>query len=215
MNQSTRGLWIGGIVIVVIIALGLWWIAANQSVNSTTNSAMATSTATTSTGSGVAVTDRSGDTVNAIVASLSGATEFQSLFTSTGVSAMLTANGKYTVFVPLDSAFSNVTKGTISKMTAAQLKTLVENHVISGEKVQVGTQTLGEVQALSGDPLNFSDTNNISMVNSAIVVSEYQGSNGIVYVINDVLIPPQKPQQNSRFLASRNARPRLWRGRAS
>jgi uncharacterized surface protein with fasciclin (FAS1) repeats len=30
------------------------------------------------------------------------------------------------------------------------------------------------------------------MVNSSIIVSEYKGSNGVVYVINNVLVPPQK-----------------------
>jgi uncharacterized surface protein with fasciclin (FAS1) repeats len=193
MNNN-KGIWVWVIIIVVIIlvALGLWWISANQSVNSSTNMASSTSATTTQTGAGVPVsTSMKGDTVKEIVASLPNATEYQSLFSSTGVGASLSAGGKYTIFVPTDSAFTNVTKGTISKMTAAQLKRLVQYSIIATKEVQVGTQTLGEVQALSGDPLNFSDTNNIPMVNSAIVVSEYQGSNGIVYVINDVLIPPQ------------------------
>jgi|SRR5665213_1525782 len=192
MNQSNRGLWIGVIVIVIIAALGLWWIASSQPAGMGTN---ATSTAATSTGTsgGPAVTNETGTSVQAIVASLSGASNFQSEFVSTGVSAIVGASStKYTVFVPLDTAYSNVTKGTISKMTGAQLKRLVEYQVVSGKEIQVGTQTLGNVTALSGDPLNFSDTNNVPMVNSAIVVSEYKGSNGIVYVINDVLIPPQK-----------------------
>jgi uncharacterized surface protein with fasciclin (FAS1) repeats len=192
MSQN-KGVWVWVVVIVVVIliVLGLWWVSANQSVNSATNMASSTAATTTSSGSGPAVTDRSSDSVNAIVSSLSGVTEYQSIFSSTGVNASLSAGGKYTIFVPLDTAFSNVTKGTISKMTAAQLKRLVQYSVIAGREVQVGTQTLGVVQALSGDPLNFSDTNNIPTVNSAIVVAEYKGSNGIVYVINNVLIPPQ------------------------
>jgi uncharacterized surface protein with fasciclin (FAS1) repeats len=191
MNQN-KGVWVWVVVIVVVIliVLGLWWVSANQSINSATN--MATSTTATTTSNGPAVTNRASDSVKAIVASLSGVSEYQSLLSSTGVGASLSASGKYTVFVPLDSAFSNVTKGTISKMTAAQLKRLVQYSIVSGREVQVGTQTLGVIQALSGDPLNFSDTNNIPTVNSAIVVAEYKGSNGIVYVINNVLIPPQK-----------------------
>src|SRR5665213_3607997 len=126
MNQSNRGLWVGVIVIVIIAALGLWWIASSQPV--TTTNTTATSTAATSTGisGGPAVTTESGTSVQAIVASLSGVSNFQSEFTSTGVSALFKAGTKYTVFVPLDTAYSNVTKGTISKMTAAQLKRLVE-----------------------------------------------------------------------------------------
>ncbi|HTR18800.1 MAG TPA: fasciclin domain-containing protein [Candidatus Paceibacterota bacterium] len=197
MNQTNRGVWIGIIVIILIAAFGLWWIAASQPLGSWQGffwggTSVTTPTTTSTTSAAPSVTNEGSESVDSIVASLSGASEFQSLFVSTGVSAMTSSGGKYTVFVPLDSAYSNVTKGTISKMTAAQLKRLVEYHVVSGKEIQVGTQTLGVVQALSGDPLNFSDTNNIPMVNSAIVVSEYKGSNGIVYVINDVLIPPQK-----------------------
>jgi uncharacterized surface protein with fasciclin (FAS1) repeats len=192
MNQN-KGVWVWVVVIVVVIliVLGLWWVSANQSVNSATDMATSTSATSTSTG-GPAVTDRSSDSVTAIVASLGNVSEFQSLFSSTGVGGSLSAGGKYTIFVPTDSAFSNVTKGTITSMTSAQLKRLVQYHVVAGREVQVGTQTLGVIQALSGDPLNFSDTNNIPTVNSAIVVAEYKGSNGIVYVINNVLIPPQK-----------------------
>ena len=54
-------------------------------------------------------------------------------------------------------------------------------------------ENTGVIQALSGDPLNFSDTStNIPQVNSSIIGGEYQGSNGVVYLINGVLLPPQK-----------------------
>jgi uncharacterized surface protein with fasciclin (FAS1) repeats len=200
MNQNNnKGVWIGLVAIIVVIALGLWWISANQSVNSSTNTATttaATSTTSSTTTGGVTVTQRN-DSVKAIVASLSGATEFQSIFNSTGVAAMIgTGSAKqYTIFVPTDGAFSQLKKGTLSSMTAAQLKRLVEYHVVSGRAIEGSAEMAGQIQALSGDPLNFSNTNNISMVDSAILVSEYKGTNGVVYVINNVLIPPQKLTQ--------------------
>ena len=184
-------MWVVIVVIVILVVLGLWWFSANQSVNSSTEGA-ATTTASTSTGNGPAVTVRSSDSVKAIVASLSGATEFQSLFSSTGVSVMLDAGGQYTIFVPTDGAFSQLPKGTLSGMTSAQLKRLVEYHVVSGKSIDVNAEQAGAIQALSGDPLNFSNTNNIPSVNSSILVAEYKGSNGMVYVINSVLLPPQK-----------------------
>jgi uncharacterized surface protein with fasciclin (FAS1) repeats len=189
--EEHKGVWVGLVAIVIVVALGLWWISANQSVNSSTQGASTVATTTTS-GTGPTVTDNSNSNVASIVASLSGASRFQSLFASTGVSSLIKANGQYTIFVPTDGAFSSLLSGTISKMTAAQLKRLVEYHVVSGRAIQGGTEVSGAIQALSGDALNFSNTNNIPMVNSSILVSEYKGSNGVVYVINNVLIPPQK-----------------------
>jgi uncharacterized surface protein with fasciclin (FAS1) repeats len=191
MNQN-KGVWIGGIAIVVVIVLGLWWISVNQSVNSSTNMASSTSATSTDNGNTPSVIDRSSTDVKTIVASISGASQFQSLFSSTGVSALIKNTGQYTIFVPTDGAFSDLPKGTLSSMTAAQLKRLVEYHIVSGKAIQPGDELAGNIQALSGDPLNFSDNNNIVMVNSSIIVSEYKGSNGVVYVINNVLVPPQK-----------------------
>lgn len=199
MNTSNRGLWIGVIAIIVVIALGWWWLAANQNVSTTTNSAVATSTAATTTttsstgtGAGPAVTVESSDTVKSIVASLPNASEFESLFNSSGVASTMGAGGQFTIFVPTNTAFANLPSGTIANMTAAQIKRLVEYSIVSGRAIQPGAQMSGVVQSYSGDPLNFSDTNNIAMVNSSIVVSEYKGSNGVVYLVNAVLLPPQK-----------------------
>ncbi|HEV3245325.1 MAG TPA: fasciclin domain-containing protein [Candidatus Paceibacterota bacterium] len=194
MNKNNRGVWIGVIAIVVVAALGWWWIAANQGITIPPGSTAATSTAATSTsgGSAPAVTNRNGDTVKAIVASLPSASQYESLFTSTDVASSIGSGGQFTIFVPTNTAFANLPKGTLSKMTAAQLKRLVQYSIVNGRAIQPGAQMAGAVQSYSGDPLNFTDLNNIPMVNSSIIIAEYKGSNGVVYLINAVLLPPQK-----------------------
>lgn len=195
MNNTNRGLWVGVIAIIVVAALGWWWIAANQQVNTSTNSATATSTAATSTASGggsLSITTRNSDTVKSIVASLPSASEYESLFTSTGVATTMGAGGQFTIFVPTNAAFASLPSGTISKMTAAQLKRLVQYSIVNGRAIDPSGQVSGAIQAYSGDPLNFSDNNNIPMVNSSIITAEYKGSNGVVYLINEVLLPPEK-----------------------
>ncbi|MDR3571802.1 MAG: fasciclin domain-containing protein [Candidatus Pacebacteria bacterium] len=194
--NANKGFWIGIVAIVVIAALGWWWIAANQQVNvATTNTSLATSTAATTTSQasqGPTVTDKSSDTVKSILTLLPSASEYESLLSSTGVGSSISATGQYTIFVPTDSAFSSLPKGTLSKMTAAQLRRLVQYSIVAGKAIQPGAQFSGVVQAWSGDPLNFTDINNIPMVNSSIIIAEYKGSNGVVYLINEVLLPPQK-----------------------
>src|SRR6185312_1987494 len=200
MKIANRGLWVGAIAIVAVVVFGWWWVAANESVNTTTNSTEATSTAATSTDTASnssgsqapSVTSRNSDTVKAIVASLPNASEYESLFNSTGVSGTIGSGGQFTIFVPTNTAFSELPKGTISKMTAAQLQRLVQYSIVNGRAIQPGAQVQGAIMSYSGDPLNFTDLNNVPMVNSSIVIAEYKGSNGVVYLVNGVLLPPQK-----------------------
>jgi uncharacterized surface protein with fasciclin (FAS1) repeats len=140
--------------------------------------------------------DRSSDSVVTIAENLSGATDFASWLSSTGVAAMIKGAGPYTIFVPTDGAISQLPAGTISGLSTAGLKRLVEYHVVSGRAVDVSAENSGSIQALSGDALNFSlGTNNTPMVNSALTITEYKASNGVVYLIDNVLVPPTSTQQ--------------------
>ncbi len=135
-------------------------------------------------------------TVAQVVASLSGVSEFQSAFVSTGVSASLTGKGPYTVFVPTDTGYNLVKPGTITGMSAAEFKRFVQYHVVSGRALDLDALQNGTIQALSKDTLNFAvqKSTGFVQVNSSFAVTAYKASNGIVYVINQPLIPPAKTQ---------------------
>lgn len=204
MDQNrTRDIWIGVIALIIIAALGIWWLASANQSNGSMNTSMATSTATstaaTSTSTGIQqpqAVNRTSQTVAAIAENISGASEFSSLLTSTGVAAQLKGPGPYTIFVPTDGAFSELPAGTISGLSAAGKKRLVEYSIVSGRAVDVTAEFAGSIQAMSGDALNFSfNSTNIPMVNSGILITEYQASNGVVYLIDNVLIPPTSTQQ--------------------
>lgn len=204
MKQPT-GVWVGGVIAVILIALGLWWVASNQPLDTSTtgfwnrNSAEDTTSEdtddTTPAPATINSVDRSSTDVASIVAGLSGTSQFNALFSSTGVKATINARSesKYTIFVPTNGAFAQLAAGTVSNMSAEEKKRLVQYHVISGQAIEVDSTLAGQRQALSGDTLNFSfGPNNIPMVNSAIVITEYTGSNGTVYLIDNVLLPPQR-----------------------
>ena len=199
MNEN-KGIWIGVVAFMVIGALGLWWIAASRPLNSSPGwfgmgqTATTTATSTPRTGVSPSVTrTRSSSDVVSIIAGLSGASQFNTQFRASGVASSISASGKYTIFVPTNGAFSQLAAGTISSMTAAEKKRLVQYHVISGSNIDVDTFIAGQMTALSKDVLNFSfSTQKIPMVNSAIVIAEYTGKNGTVYLIDNVLLPPKK-----------------------
>ncbi len=201
MNRN-KGIWVGSVAILVVAALLTWWIVAQRPLSTSTgigNAATSTEESPAfggaTSGSNVTVTkvNRSSQTVNAIIAGLSGTSQFRSLYSSTGVSASISSTGKYTVFVPTNGAFAQLAGGTVSNMSAAEKKRLIQYHVVSGRAVDVDAEVAGTIQALSGDELNFSYAENkIPLVNSAIIITEYMGKNGIVYLVDNVLLPPKK-----------------------
>ena len=132
--------------------------------------------------------------VPSIAEGLPDATRFSALLAQTGVAALLKGKGPYTIFVPTDRALRELPSGTLENMTAAQIKRLVEYHVVMGRAIDVDAVDTGTVQALSGDALNFSlqTGDQSARVNSSIVLEGYTTKNGIVYLINSVLLPPIK-----------------------
>lgn len=211
--QNSRTFWVGVVVVVVLGALVYWWASSGLPLSTWTGlgernatSTAATSTDTTNTGTQVTGTgsgsNAGGSTINtsdkdvaSIVASLPNASQFKSLFASTGVGATINPKSvsKYTIFVPTDSSIAQLAPGTISGLSAAEKKRLIQYHVISGRAIDTEALTAGQVTALSGDPLNFNfGANGIPMVNSAIIITQYNGTNGTVYVIDNVLLPPKK-----------------------
>ena len=131
--------------------------------------------------------------VAGVVAGISSASEFASLFSSSGVAAQVSGKGPYTIFVPSDAAFARLAKGTISNLTATQLKRLVQYHIIVGRAIDADAISSGSVDALSKDPINFSVQADKSVrINSSLILKTYQGKNGVVYLIDGVLLPPLK-----------------------
>lgn len=208
MNQN-KGIWVGVVSLIVVAALVLWWLAANRplgdlGIMSSTTTEQAGETATTTgpvtkaTKTSVPVkkdTVKKSQDVATIVRGLSTGSTFNAYFRSTGVAATISpkSTSKYTIFVPTNGAFAQLPPGTISNMTAAEKKRLIEYHVVSGRAVDPDQMTAGSIEALSRDVLNFSyGPTKIPMVNSAIVVTQYEGTNGVVIVIDNVLLPPKK-----------------------
>jgi uncharacterized surface protein with fasciclin (FAS1) repeats len=140
----------------------------------------------------IVVEERQATTITSLAEGLPDATQFASLLESTGVEKELAKGAPYTVFVPTDRALHQLPPGTLANMSAAQLKKLVEYHVVVDRAIDVNAVDSGSVTALSGDALNFSLSpgDQSARVNSSVVLEAYKGKNGIVYLINSVLLPP-------------------------
>lgn len=196
--DSTRntGVWlVVGLVIIAGIASIVWWQRGDREVAVVEMPNEQASTTTPQTPAPVAREDRTGSDVATVVAGIPEASSFAALFASSGVASSISKSGTYTVFVPTNGAFNLLTPGTLSSMSSTQKKRLVEYHVVSGRAVDTAAVETGAIVAVSKDTLNFEvrDSDNSAMVNSAFVIKQYKAKNGIVYLISNVLVPPEAP----------------------
>lgn len=105
--------------------------------------------------------------------------------------------GPFTVFAPTDEAFGKLPAGTVENLVKpenkATLQNILEYHVYVGnireDYIQDG-MTLNQVN-LDNVTLNKSADGKIT-VNGANVLGVVKASNGMVYVIDAVLLPPDK-----------------------
>lgn len=105
--------------------------------------------------------------------------------------------GPFTVFAPTNAAFDKLPKGTVEALMKdnkkADLQDILQYHVYVGiiktDMMQDG-QTLNEV---NGGNITISNKDGkIVINNSATIVASIPASNGIIHVIDGVLLPPAK-----------------------
>lgn len=104
----------------------------------------------------------------------------------------LSEEGPYTVFAPNDSAFSKLPPGKMDKLfrEPVKLKEVLSYHVVSGKLMASDAAKLTSAITLQGQHLNIAFKDNTLMVNDAKVVkSDIIAENGVIHVIDQVLIP--------------------------
>lgn len=156
----------------------------------------ATETSTPATGqSGVQDETSEPDVVRVAVNSPDHTTLVTALKTAEYVDALSNA-GPFTVFAPTNAAFDNLPEGTVSNLLKPEnkdaLRNILEYHVYVG--------VIREDMIRDGMTLNQVNLNNVTlkkngdeiMVNNANVLGVVKASNGVVYVLDAVLLPPEK-----------------------
>ena len=109
---------------------------------------------------------------------------------------VLSNAGPFTVFAPTNAAFDKLPAGTLDGLMKPEskdaLRNILEYHVFVGvlkpELLSDG-QTYGQV---NGDNITISNKDGKLSVNGSNVVASIPATNGIIYVIDGVLLPPAK-----------------------
>lgn len=109
-----------------------------------------------------------------------------------GLVDALNGEGPFTVFAPTNDAFSALFAqlgiSGIDDLTADQLVPILTYHVVLGNVLSTNL-TAGEVNTLNGKKISVNLTNGVKINNSLVVAADIQGVNGVVHVIDKVLLP--------------------------
>ncbi|SHI93309.1 Uncaracterized surface protein containing fasciclin (FAS1) repeats [Tangfeifania diversioriginum] len=110
-----------------------------------------------------------------------------------GLVDALSSEGPFTVFAPtndaFDALFAQLGVSGINDLTAEQLTPILLYHVVPGNVVSTEL-TSGEVGTLNADKnLTVDLSSGVKINESSVVAADIQGANGVVHVIDKVLIP--------------------------
>jgi uncharacterized surface protein with fasciclin (FAS1) repeats len=108
-----------------------------------------------------------------------------------GLTATLAGEGPFTVFAPTDEAFAALPAGTVEGLLAdpEALTAVLTYHVVSGKAVAADVTGLDSVTTLQGGSLAVSATDGVKIGGASVVAADVMASNGVIHVIDTVLIP--------------------------
>jgi uncharacterized surface protein with fasciclin (FAS1) repeats len=116
------------------------------------------------------------------------------LINDAGLAETLRASGPYTVFAPSDDAFKAVPAATLQALASDKelLKSVLTFHVLPG-KVSGADVKNGNAKTVQGANVALSKSGSFITVEDAVVTqADVAASNGVVHVIDRVLMPPKK-----------------------
>jgi uncharacterized surface protein with fasciclin (FAS1) repeats len=116
------------------------------------------------------------------------------LVKAAGLAGTLSAKGPFTVFAPTDAAFSKVPKKTLNALlkNKAQLRTVLLHHVVAGKVTAAKVTTMTSATTLAKQPISISVKGGAVYINrnAKVIQADVPATNGVIHVVNRVLIPP-------------------------
>jgi uncharacterized surface protein with fasciclin (FAS1) repeats len=115
--------------------------------------------------------------------------------TVAGLVDALKGEGPFTVFAPTDEAFAKLPEGTLEGLLKDKeaLKNVLLYHVVSGKVTSSDVVKLKDASTLSGQSVTIRVKGDKVMINKSFVTAvDIAASNGVIHVIDQVLIPKTK-----------------------
>jgi uncharacterized surface protein with fasciclin (FAS1) repeats len=117
-----------------------------------------------------------------------------------GLAGTLKGKGPFTLFVPTDDAFAKVPQETLEALLKDKnrLRAVLAYHVVAGKVRAADVVKLDSAGTVQGSKINITIKDGQVMVNQARVVkTDLEISDGVIHVIDAVLLPPEGAEQGA------------------
>lgn len=122
-----------------------------------------------------------------------------------GLADVLGSTGPFTVFAPTDEAFEKLSKGTVEMLLKPENKSklvdILKYHVIPGRVYSERVLESKALKTLQGSPASVSLKDGSPRIEQAkILKTDIDATNGVIHVIDSVIIPPPANTNTQRKL---------------
>ena len=129
----------------------------------------------------------------AVASSTEGFSTLVAALSAAGLVETLQGEGPFTVFAPNDEAFAALPAGLLEKLllpeNIAVLTSILTYHVVAG-KVMSTDVTAGDAPTVEGSTLSLALMDGVQVNDATVIGADVEASNGVIHVINKVLVPP-------------------------
>lgn len=108
---------------------------------------------------------------------------------------VLKGDGPFTVFAPTNDAFAKLPAGTVESLlkpeNKAKLVAVLTYHVVPGKVMSTDLKNGQKAKTVQGSEITVTLKDGKAMINNATVTAaDIEASNGVVHVIDTVILPP-------------------------
>lgn len=108
----------------------------------------------------------------------------------------LKGKGPFTVFAPTNDAFAKLPEGTLESLLKPENKQklvrILTYHVVPGKVMSTDLSDGMKAKTVEGSEVNIKVGKSVKVNNAKVVNADIQASNGVVHVIDTVILPPEK-----------------------
>lgn len=106
----------------------------------------------------------------------------------------LSGEGPFTVFAPTDDAFDALPDGTVEALLndIPTLTNILTYHVVAGSVPASQVVDLVSAETINGLPVAIYTDGGVRVNESNVVITDIEGSNGIIHVVDQVILPPSE-----------------------
>jgi uncharacterized surface protein with fasciclin (FAS1) repeats len=131
-----------------------------------------------------------------IVEVAAGNPDFSTLVTAVkaaGLVDTLNSKGPFTVFAPTNAAFAKLPAGTVESLlkpeNKAKLTAILTYHVVAGKVLAADVVKLKSADTVNGKAVTINTAKGVKVNDANVTATDIKASNGVIHVIDTVLIP--------------------------